>query len=132
MGTQVTAAADHDTKPNYTVATVVAASVAIVDGEFAVWVGNTVNINLDAYVGLIRCGQALREAGWPNPVTAEFSAATYDPITGILVVTNGAVQTFAEGQVAVMQGLDFTQSGDSNSPHVRRMAESFLESAKAA
>jgi hypothetical protein len=131
MGTKVLAAADYNTKPNYVVSTVLAASVAIIDGQFAVWVGNLVNINLDAYAGLVRCGQALREAGWPNPVTDEFSAATYDPITGILVVTNGAVQTFTEEQVAVMQGLDFTQSGDSNSPHVRRMAESFLESVKA-
>ena len=133
MGTKVLAAADHNTKPNYVVSTVVAASMAVLDGEFAIWIGATVITELDAYNGLLRCSQALREAGWPNPVTLEFSAAAFDTQTGILTVTNGAVQTFTEDQVVVTQGLDFTQGGDSNSPHVRRMQELWLEStAKAA
>ena len=58
MGTKVLSTSDTDTKPNYVVSTVVAASVAIVDGEFAVWVGDLVPINLPANVGLIQCLQA--------------------------------------------------------------------------
>jgi hypothetical protein len=133
MGTKVLAAADHNTKPNYVVSTVVAASMAVIDGQFAVWIGATVITQLDAYNGLLQCAQALREADWPNPITTEFSTAAYDTQTGILTLTNGAAQTITEDQVAVVQGLDFTQGGDSNSPHVRRMQESWLEDiAKAA
>jgi hypothetical protein len=126
MGTQVTATSDTDTKPNYTVAPVLAASVAVVDGEFAVWVGNLVPINTDGYTGLVHCWQALREAGWQNPTTGVVVEAIYD--TNLDVFTD----TLAEDCVAVIQGFDFTQTGISNSAHSRRMAESFLESAKAA
>lgn len=133
MGTKVLAAADHNTKPNYVVSASTAALMAVLDGEFAIWIGATVITQLDAYNGLLQCSQALREIDWPNPVTLEFSTAAYDTRTGILTVTNGAVQTFTEDQVVVTQGLDFTQSGDSNSPHVRRMQELWLEDiAKAA
>ena len=133
MGTKVLAAADHNTKPNYVVSTVTAALMAVLDGEFAVWIGATVSTQLETYNGLLQCSQALREADWPNPVTSEFSTAAYDTRTGILTVTNGAVQTFTEDQVVVTQGFDFTKPADSNSPHVRRMQELWLETtAKAA
>jgi hypothetical protein len=126
MGTQVTAVLDSDTKPNYTVAPVLAASVAVVDGEFAVWIGEDVFINLDAYTGLTHCWQALREAGWQNPTTGVVVEAIYD--TKLQSFTD----TLTEDCAAIIQGFDFTQSGVSNSAHSRRMAESFLESAKAA
>jgi hypothetical protein len=133
MGTQVTAALDSDTKPNYTVATVVAASVAIVDGEFAIWVGDLVPINLDGFVGLTQSWQALREAGWGNPGTGTFNSAKYSSIDGTLTVASDAVlPTLLETDVCILQGFDFTPAGVSNSAHSRRMAESFLESAKAA
>ena len=127
MGTKVLAAADHNTKPNYVVSTVVAASVAITDGQLALWIGATIGSQLEAYNGLLQCSQALREASWPNPVTSEFSAAAVDTKTGVLTLSNGAAQTFTEDQVAVMQGLDFTPAGVSNSAHVRRMQEKWLE-----
>jgi hypothetical protein len=133
MGTQVTAALDSDTKPNYTVATVAAASVAIVDGEFAIWVGDLAPINMDGYVGLTQCWQALREAGWGNPATTTFNSAKYSTIDGALTVASGAVlPTVLETDVTIIQGFDFTPAGVSNSAHSRRMTESFLESAKAA
>jgi len=133
MGTKVLAAADHNTKPNYVVSTVVAGSMAILDGQFAVFIGATIATQLEAYNGLLQCSQALREADWPNPVTLEFSTAAYDTRTGILTVSNGAVQTFTEDQVVVTQGFHFTQPADSNSAHVRRMQELWLEDvAKAA
>jgi hypothetical protein len=74
---------------------------------------------------------ALREQGWPNPVTLQLSYAQYDTVSHTMTVGNGAAPTLAETDVAVLQGLDFTAAGDSNSPHVRRMAELYLESAKA-
>jgi hypothetical protein len=130
MGTQVTAALDSDTKPNYTVATVVAASVAIVNGEFAAWVGNAVGSQVEAINGLVKCSQALREAGWPNPTTGVFNSAVYNTVTHTMTVALAAVlPTLAETDVCVLQGLDFTQAGDSNSGHVRRMAESIIEGA---
>ncbi len=133
MGTQVTATADTNTKPNYTVATVVAASVAIVDGEFAVWVGADITTQLEGYDALTLCKQALREADWPNPGTGVFNSAFINTITNVLTVALGAVlPTLIESDVCVLQGFDFTKSADSNSGHAKRMAESYLESAKAA
>ena len=133
MGTKVLSTSDTDTKPNYVVSTVVAASVAIVDGEFAVWVGDLVPINLPANVGLIQCLQALREAGWPNPATTTFNIVKYSSIDGTLVVALGAVlPTVLETDVVILQGFDFTKAADSNTGHAKRMIESFLESAKAA
>ena len=133
MGTKVLAAAKYNTKPNYVVSDVLAASMAVLDGEFAIWIGATASTQLESYDDLLQCAQALREAGWPNPVTLEFSAAAIDTRTGILTLTNGVVQTFTEDQVAVMQGFDFSFPHESNSAHVRRMQESWLEDvAKAA
>jgi hypothetical protein len=133
MGTKVLAAADTDTKPNYTVSTVLAASVAIIDGQFAAWVGNAVTTNVEAYNGLGRCKEALREQDWPNPTTGIFNSAVFNTITGVLTVALGAIlPTVAETDVCILQGLDFTQAADSNSGHAQRMSESWLESAKAA
>jgi hypothetical protein len=128
MGTSVIAALDGDTKPNYTVATVVAGSFVVADTEFGIFVGNAVQSQLEAFNGLEMCKHALRDAGWPNPVTTEKSAAVYDTATNTLAVTNGAPPTVAEDDVAIFQGLDFTQAGDSNSGHATRMAEQWLES----
>lgn len=133
MGTQVTADDRSNTKPNYTVATVAFGAVAIVDGEFAVWVGDSVSTNVEAYNGLLKCVQALREAHWPNPLTTTFNSAKYSTTTHTLTVALGAaLPTVAETDVVVLQGLDFTPAGVTNSPHVRRMAEMYLESDKAA
>jgi hypothetical protein len=130
MGTQVTAALKSDTKPNYTVATVVAASVAIVDEEFAIWAGDTIASQLEAYNGLLQCSQALREAGWLNPTTLQFASAAYNTVTGVLTLDlDGALPTLAETDVCVLQGLDFAYDHESNSAHVRRMQESWLEGA---
>jgi hypothetical protein len=134
MGFQVTAADKSNTKPNYTAAIVVAASVAIVDGEFAVWVGDAITAQVDAYNGLLQCSQALREAGWDNPATTVFNSAVYNTKTGLLTLALGAVlPTLGEADVCVLQGLDFSYAHESNSAHVRRMQETWLEdSAKAA
>ena len=133
MGTKVLAAAKENTKPNYVVSTVVAGSMAVLDGEFAIWIGATASTQLESYNDLLQCSQALREAGWPNPVTTEFSTAALDTKTGVLTVTNGTAQVLTEDQVAVVQGFDFSFPHESNSAHVRRMQESWLEDvAKAA
>lgn len=132
MGTEITATADHNTKPNYTVATTAAASVAVADGEFVAFIGASVGSRLEAYNGLEQCRMALREEGWPNPVTTQLSYAQYDTVSHVMTVGNGAAPTLAETEVAVLQGLDFTVAGKSNSGHVRRMAEQWLESTKAA
>lgn len=132
MGMEITATADSDTKPNYSVATTAAAVVAVADGEFVAFIGDSVGSKVEAYNGLEQCRMALREAGWPNPVTLQLSYAQYNTVTHTMTVGNGAAPTLAETDVAVLQGLDFTVAGDSNSPHVRRMAELYLESSKAA
>ena len=130
MGTQVTADDKGNTKPNYTVATVAAASVASVDGEFAVWAGDAPASELEAYNGLLQCSQALREAGWPIPTTLQFVSAAYNTVTGVLTVDlDGVLPTLAETDVCVLQGLGFSFVHESNSPHVRRMQESWLEGA---
>jgi len=121
MGVQVTATADSNTKPNYTVATVLAASVAVADGEFAVWVGATISDQLVAFDGVRMCKQALREAGWLNPTTGVVIEAIYD------TQTQNIVDTLTEDCVAVIQGFDFTPAGVSNSAHSVRMAEKWLE-----
>ena len=127
MGTQVTATADSNTKPNYTVATVLVASIAVADGEFAVWVGATISDQVVAFDGIRMCKQALRELGWPNPLTLAVSEAIYDTQLQAFTVTA------TEDCVAVIQGFDFTPAGKSNSAHSARMAELWLEStAKAA
>jgi len=128
MGTLVTAAYDYNTKPNYTIATVAAGSVSPADGNLYLFVGTTADSQVEAYDGMVaKCRQALREAGWPNPVTLEFSYATYDLSTYTLVVANGAAPTLTENQVAVIQGLDFSVGAKSNSTHVKRMWERYRE-----
>lgn len=134
MGTQVTVSSRHDSSPSFTVATVAAAAVAVADGELALWVGDSVTSPLEAYVGLEHCLEALREAGWPNPVTIENSYAIYDTADQTLTVDNGAAPSFDSGEteVAILQGFDFINDGASNSAFVESMMESYLESAKAA
>jgi hypothetical protein len=133
MGTLVTATANHNTKSNYATATVAAGAVSVAQVTLGLFVGTATGAPLEAYNGLLRCAAALREAGSPNPDSAwKVSAAVYDCVAHQLAVSNGDPPTLAETDVAVIQGMDFTTGGDSNVSHVRRMAEHFLESAKAA
>lgn len=127
MGTLVTALLKEDTKPDYTVETVAAGSVAVADGEFAVFVGSNQDPQTIMNAGKQKCLQGLREAHWPNPVTLEFSSAVYKITTGTLTVANGAAPTLTEDDVAVLQGLDFNFAGSSNSGHVHRLFEKALE-----
>jgi hypothetical protein len=128
MGTQVLAAADHNTKPNYVVSTVAAGSVVVADGEFALFVGANATVQLNAFNGAVaHCRQALREAGWQNPTTGVVVEAIYD------VITQQSTDTITEDTVALIQGFDFTKVGDSNSAHGKAMMELYLEDvAKAA
>jgi hypothetical protein len=129
MGTLVTAAAKEATKPQYTVETVLAGSVAVLDGEFAVFIGANQDPQTIMNAGKQKCLQALREAHWPNPVTLEFSTASYDITTGSLTLSNGAAQTLTEDDVAIIQGFDFNRAESSNSGHVHRLFEAGLEQA---
>lgn len=129
MGTLVKATAKHDTKPNYSIATVAAGSVTVADGEFALFVGANQDPQTIMNAGKQKCLQALREAHWPNPVTTQLSAAVYKITTGTLAVTNGVAPTLTEDDVAVLQGLDFNVAGSSNSAHVHRLFEMALEGA---
>ena len=134
MGTLVTSASKTDTKPNMTVATVAAGSVVPVDGSFYVFIGSTATPQLVSHIGVAdKCKDALREAGWPNPVTTEFSAAVFDTLTNSVTVTNGAAPTLLETDVAVIQGLDYNYAGSSNTGKTQRMVELYMEDvAKAA
>lgn len=129
MGTQVLAAADSNTKPNYVVSTVAFGSVAIGDGELAVFVGANIVDQVEAYNGLTKKAlQAIREAAWPNPASLSVTESIYD------VIAKASTDTLSEDTVAIILGSGFTTvSGASSSAHVRRMAELWLEStAKAA
>jgi hypothetical protein len=133
MGTKVLATSKTDTKPNFTVSTVVAGSMAIIDGQFASFVGDTTVVNLPEWIGLERCKEGLREAGWPNPGTGTFNTAQYDTVTNTLTVTlAGAIPALSEDECVLIQGFDFSYAGESNSAIATRQAEAFLESAKAA
>lgn len=127
MGTQVVAADRSNTKPNYVLSTVAAASVAPADGNLYLFVGATIATQLNGKTGQRMCMQALREASWPNPVTAEFSWATYETVTNTLTIGNDAGPTLTENMVAYIQGLDFTPAGVSNSAHCKRTFELVLE-----
>jgi len=133
MGLEITSTSRTDTKPNYTVATTVAASVAVADGELVVFIGATIQTQLEANNGVLQCIQALRENDWPNPTTLQFASAMYDTKTNILTVATDAVlPTLTEDVVAVIKGLDYSPAGVSSSAHGRRMLEMYLEDDKAA
>lgn len=128
MGTQVKAVADHNTKPNYATSTVAAGSVAIVDGEFAIFIGSTVPAQVAGWAGLTQCMQAMREAGWIDPTTLQFASAVYNVVTSVLtVVTDGAHPTLTEDDVAIIKGFGFSTSFDSCSTHTKRLFEKALE-----
>lgn len=130
MGVLVKAVANHNTRPNYTVTDPPAVSVA--DGEFAIWIGENLVNRVEAYNWVLRCLYALREAHWPEPITAEVSAATFVPATQVLTVTNGALPAITANNVAVVRGFEFSTAGSSSSAHVRRMLGVYLEAQKAA
>jgi hypothetical protein len=132
MGTLVTSTSQADSKSGFVVTTPLAASVVVADGSLASWVGATVSTNVESYNGLGTCKEKLREAGWPNPVTAELSAAVFNTKTQVLTVTNGIAPTLTEDDVAVLQGLDYTPAGVSNSPRAQAMSELWLEIDKVA
>ena len=127
MGTQVLATADYETKPQYVVSTVAFGSVAVGDGEFASFIGANAANQLEAYNGLEKCKEKLREAGWPNPGTGVVVESIYD------VLLQQFTDTLSEDCVAIIRGSDFTKVSDSCSGHAQRQAELWLEStAKAA
>ena len=133
MGTLVKAINDSNTKPNYSVEDTAPGAVAVADGELALFVGSTTDNSLKQYAGMLKCMQALREAGWLNPATTVLNTAVYDIATDTLTVTLAAtLPLLTETQVALVQGFNFTQPSDSNSGHSRRMAESAIEFLKAA
>jgi hypothetical protein len=133
MGLEITSTARSQSKPQYTVATTAAASVAVADGELVVFVGTTVQTNVEAFNGIGVCVDALREKGWPNPTTLQFASAMYDTHTKTLtVVEDGALPTLTENVVAVIRGIGYTGPGQSCSKYVIRMAELYLENSKAA
>ena len=131
MGTQVLASASYETKPQYAVSTVAAVSVAGADGTFRSWVGEDVPVNLPAVIGLERCKEGLREAGWPNPGTGTYNTAVYDATQNLTVTLAGAVPTVTEGDCVIVQGFDFRGEGFSNSDHATRQSETYLEAVKA-
>jgi hypothetical protein len=133
MGLEITSTSRADTKPNYTVATTAAASVVVADGELVVFVGSTVQTQVEANNGILQCIQALREIQWPNPATTTFASAVYDTKTNVLTVEpGGALPTLTEDVVALIRGLDYSPAGCSSSAHGRRMIEMYLEDDKAA
>lgn len=133
MGLEITSTSRAQSKPQYTVATTAAASVAVADGELVVFVGSTIQTPVEAFNGIDNCTAALRDNDWPNPVTTQFASAMFDTKTKVLTfVADGALPTLTEDVVAVIRGLDYTGPGESCSKYTIRMAELFLENNKAA
>jgi hypothetical protein len=133
MGLEITSTSRSQSKPQYTVATTAAASVAVADGELVVFVGSTVQTNVEAFNGIGVCVAALRENDWPNPTTLQFASAMFDTKTKVLTVQpDGVLPTLTEDVVAVIRGLDYTGPAESCSKYVSRMAELYLENSKAA
>jgi hypothetical protein len=127
MGTQVVAANRSNTKPNYVLSTVAAGSVVPTDGNFYLFVGDTIATQLNGKTGQRMCMQSLRESSWPNPITAEFAWAAYETVTNTLTTGNGVAPTLTENMVAIIKGFDFTPAGVSCSAHSKRTFELVLE-----
>lgn len=122
MGTLVTAAAKENTKPNYTVETVAFGSVAVADGELAVFVGNAIpSAETWAAPGLQKALQGIREAHWPDPASLSVINSIYD------VAADAKTDTLSETCVAIIQGAGFNTAGSSNSGHAHRLFEMALE-----
>ena len=133
MGLEITSTARSQSKPQYALATTAAGSVVVADGELVVFVGTNVQTNVEAWNGISTCTDALRDNGWPNPTTLQFASAMFDTKTQTLTfVADGAAPTLTEDVVAVIRGLNYTGPGQSCSKYVKRMAELYLESDKAA
>lgn len=131
MGTQITLASKADRKAQFTVATVAAAALSIVDGQLAIFIGSTPTDREENFSGLLRCLQALRERSNPNPATLTFNSAFLAPGGDNITVALGtALPTVAETDVAVLYGFDFNTDGASITSPVRRAMERFLENVK--
>jgi len=127
MGTQVLSTARYETKPQYVVSTVAFGSVAVGDGEFASFIGANAADQVEAFNGLEKCKERLREAGWPNTGTGVVVEAIYD------IKVKAFTDTLSEDCVSVIKGSDYTPAGVSCSTVALRQAELWLEStAKAA
>ena len=137
MGILVTAAKlSADTKPQYVVSTVAAASVAVDTSAMAVWVGDDFAFSqLETYNAVLKCLERIRENGSPTPLTTNVSGAeTLDPSKAAVTLLNDAAIAAAEAEVAVYYGATYQPAnGGSVSAHTHRLLELYLEStAKAA
>ena len=122
MGTQVLSLARSESKPTYVASTVAFGSVAVGDGELAVFVGTGATVQLSAFTGAMSHAlQALREASWPNSTTGVTVSAIYD------VVAQAHTDTLSEDCVAIIKGSDYVPAGVSCSAYVKRMVEVYLE-----
>jgi len=122
MGTQVLSTSRGDAKVNMTVSTVIAASVAVADGQLVSWVGATALPQVEAFNGLGSCVDKLREAGWPETTTGVVVEAIYN------VPLNTFVDTLTEDCVAVIKGSTYTHAGFSSSPVCSSQSGLWLES----
>ena len=108
MGTEVVSADQNDSKQQMTVATVVAASVAIGAGEMVVWIGNLLGgRNMEVITALERCRDAIREFGAPDPAnTFEIIALTQPgaPKSAVVITNQAALPTITEDDVLVGYG----------------------------
>ena len=127
MGTQVLAALQGDSKPNYVLSTVAAGSVVTADDNFYLFVGATAITQLNVKTGLTECANKLRELGWPNPVTTEAAWASYETVTDTIAFGEGLDPTLTENMVAILKASGFTPAGVSGSKHSIRMYEKVLE-----
>lgn len=133
MGTQVTVTLDSQLKPDYTVSTVLAASVAIDTDELIVWIGaDTLAFGASfQVVGVVRAGELIRENGNVTPTTTNVTSVTM-PAPGLkpdaTVALNGALVAPTEDDVFVGYGSAFqAMPGQSVSAHVKRALEKFIE-----
>ena len=132
MGIAVTVSkASQDTKPQYVVTTVAAASLAVDTTELVVWIGTDFAFSqLETYNAILKCLERTRENGTPTPLTTNVSGAeTLDPSKSAVTLVDDAVLAAAEAEVAVYYGSAFQPGiGTSVSAHTRRALELYQES----
>ena len=132
MGIQVTVTLDDMLKPEYTVATVLAANFAVTTTQLAIFVGDAHAGGKSFEVsGIQRSGELVRENGNLTPLTTNVTQVIMPPPgykPDATVVLDGALVDPTEGAVSIAFGSAFQPiPGTSVTAYVKRTLEKFIE-----
>jgi hypothetical protein len=132
MGTQVSATLNDELKPNYSVATVLAANFLVPDEDCTIFIGDDFpsSRKLEVVNSLINCAQRIQENGNVTPLTTNETYAKTGTANKLDIVYAGdaAAVLPLESEIGVWYGPDFQQhQGSSLMPFVKRLIEVYLE-----